>query len=122
MSMFDNIVFDEFTLLEGEQAEAYKEKKDNEKRKEKHEEIERIKRRSEAGRKGSKNSNINYDDNIRNDKSSLIANQMMKNTKRRYYDDYVNAKDAANRHMRRHAKHECTFDTNYLFESGIEII
>ena len=31
MSMFDNIVFDEFTLLEGEQAEAYKKRKQIEK-------------------------------------------------------------------------------------------
>lgn len=30
MSMFDNIVFDEFTLLEGEQAEAYKKRKEEE--------------------------------------------------------------------------------------------
>ena len=40
MSMFDNIVFDEFTLLEGEQADAYKRRKYNEKkeadRREKH--------------------------------------------------------------------------------------
>ena len=31
MSMFDNIIFDEFTLLEGEQAEAYKKRKGEEK-------------------------------------------------------------------------------------------
>ena len=31
MSIFDNIVFDEFTLLEGEQAEAYKKRKAKEK-------------------------------------------------------------------------------------------
>ena len=31
MSIFDNIIFDEFTLLEGEQAEEYKRRKANEK-------------------------------------------------------------------------------------------
>ena len=41
MSMFDNIVFDEFTLLEGEQAEAYKKRKQIEKNREHVKDIER---------------------------------------------------------------------------------
>lgn len=54
MSMFDNIVFDEFTLLEGEQAEAYKKRKEEEKASAKEED----KKREIHGQKSYKNSSI----------------------------------------------------------------
>ena len=121
MSIFDNIILDEFTILEGEQAEAYKKHKAEMKNKDFKSNNERLNNRKNAGRKYS--NKFNYDDNIRDAESSLKAHKMMKKSNRDNLNDYIIAKDAANRNKRRHPNHECTFSTNYLYESSnIEII
>ena len=114
MSMFDNIVFDEFTLLEGEQANNYKYKKVKEKYdQEERDYTRRIKRRA-AGRV----SNISKDyktggtekveKNIRDDmRRDFDANHMVgryaKNKDNNDFD-HIYAIDAANRHIRKEEK------------------
>lgn len=160
MSMFDNIVFDEFTLLEGEQAEVYKKRKEEEKADKDKSEKERNDRRYGVGSyTGSKNrerfgekykgtgdvkdyymiskkdgdridaSLSKVDKDIERRRKEYNGNADHRNTdnERKNYINalrcYSSAADAANRNMRRHPKNECTFSTNYLYESSeIDII
>lgn len=149
MSMFDNIVFDEFTLLEGEQTEAYKKRKGEEKDKDLEHSYNRAMRYNTAGMEQYKGDNRKaYKDaksatkaiksSPEGDKSYRQAKHDAKEAKKNpnYYSDPDKAKaslknlaktsyavDAYDRHQRRHPKHECTFSTNYLYESSeIDII
>lgn len=109
-SMFDGILFDEFTMLdEGKQAEEYKARKAKEHDEEFRNSQKRTDSRKDAGKKnpnGYAGDKHVYDDLIRNDMSSAKAHKMMKQTNRNRLDDYVTAKDATNRHLRRHPKTE----------------
>ena len=138
MSMFDNIVFDEFTLLEGEQAEAYKKRKAAEIKAAKKEDKEAINRQYRHVKADMKEKGIKqvFKDHIDkagrvgadtvNKNSSKLNNELTKKGAmfdRKAQADMARAIDGVRRHERRHPKHECTFSTNYLYESSeIDII
>ena len=135
MSMFDNVVFDEFTILEGQQAEEYKKRKAKEERAQTKKSMDRAARYTLS--RIANSSQNEYGDN-----ADKIAERIMKSSSRSAKeiedmdDDCDNKKkviktgtkmmsamDAIDRHERRHPKKECTFDTNYLFNnSDIKII
>ena len=68
MSIFDNIIFDEFTLLEGEQVEAYKKKKAEDKSTKNKAELDRFYRRYDRD---------DYDDTT--DKAKKVIDKEFKN-------------------------------------------
>ena len=94
MGMFDNIVFDEFTLLEGEQAEKYKDEKEWQKAK-------------EYGKTWNKNIRVanklnknKIDTKIASDK---VTDESIKRGKPLNKDQYFAAVDGMERHDRRHS-------------------
>ena len=104
MSIFDNIVFDEFTLLEGEQAEAYKKRKAEEKKKAEDEYNSKALSRNEKLSNAVKNNKLGVK-NISNDEwdklvdksmSSFSDEQLEKLGRRRLQRDKTVQADAAN--------------------------
>lgn len=95
------------SIIEGNQAEAYKKKKADEKSKEFYANRDRIMdHRADAD-----NNPKSRDDILRNAKATYMAHSMMKKTGRDNFDDFVNAKDATSRHLRRHPElNECTIE------------
>lgn len=114
MSIFDNVVFDEFTLLEGEQAEAYKKRKAEEKAAKEKAEKERRDRRYEGldkdihssfvgntrNRKDRKENPEKYLDQMSDDERRANAAGYFSN--RNKGGDFNTKFDAASRDMRRH--------------------
>ena len=127
MSIFDNIVFDEYSLLEGQQAEEYKKKKEDEKIEGMKKDIKRM-----NSYKSSRNSDGSMPEHL-NDHNYASIHQVDKNNAYKRRDnagkaavklgkgervsklpegewhgmrDSVRAVDAIDRHQRRHAKHE----------------
>lgn len=96
------------SIVEGDQAEAYKKNKRVQKSKEFTANRDRMTRRHDAD-----SDPKSADDALRKSKSEYMARSMMKKTGRNNYNDYVNAKDATSRHLRRHPE---------LNESTIEFI
>ena len=96
------------SIIEGDQAEAYKKNKVEQKNKEFYANRDRMDRRRDAD-----SDPKSTDDALRKSKSEYMARSMMKKTGRNNYDDYVNAKDTTSRHLRRHPE---------LNESTIEFI
>ena len=151
MSMFDNVVFDEFTLLEGEQAKAYKAKKAAEKEEESRKHRERMNNRYHSGNKKFSNdteasykkeydrrgkASQNASEKAENLRDNAPKNKLFKKKEneknRKEYEEKLNkaegeefnkakeygrlhasqniAKDAIDRHNRRHGiKNESTF-------------
>lgn len=98
--MFGAVELESCFVLEGEQADAYKANKAAEKEK-----AARASRMRDDVRQyaGSKNGESKSDEDRQRERvAKKSAKIMMKNTGREMYRDYVAAKDAANRHMRRH--------------------
>ena len=96
------------SIVEGEQADAYKKHKTDQKNKEFYANRDRMDRRKDAD-----SSSKSADDALRKSKAEYLSRSMMKKTGRDNFDDYVNAKDATSRHLRRHPE---------LNESAIEFV
>ena len=96
------------SIIEGDQAETYKKNKIEQKNKEFYANRDRMDRRRDAD-----SDPKSTDDALRKSKSEYLSRSMMKKTGRNNYDDYVNAKDATSRHLRRHPE---------LNESTIEFV
>ena len=120
MSIFDNIIFDEFTLLEGEQAEAYKKHKAEEKKKAEDEYISRAenrdKRLSDAVQNDKRRdmktiSDDEWDDHIVSKAVDAFSNKQLQRLGKRYSDgdktvraDVANATNSAIRHYTKEYK------------------
>ena len=120
MSIFDNVIFDEFTLLEGEQTEAYKKRKAEEKSAKDKAEKERRDRRYEGLEVDAHSHFVGNTRNLNDrprktdsdEKKDKYYDQMMSDERRANASGYAanrrkggdfNTKfDAINRDMRRH--------------------
>lgn len=85
------------SIIEGDQAEAYKKRKQDEMEKSRAAKSEREDRRANADSHSS-----SLDDALRKSKSDYMTRSHMKKTGRDNFGDYVSGKDATNRHIRRH--------------------
>ena len=112
MGIFDNVIFDEFTLLEGKQADEYKNNKNLKELKKDNKDTDRFMRRVSAGDvytyknpSKPKYGKERFNKEISDMERAVDANNMVKNhlkDKKISGIDSSNARDSANRHLRRH--------------------
>lgn len=99
--MFAAVELETCFVLEGEQADAYKAKKQAQRERDFKKKNAIVANRAGSGSKEGRGIQTSSD-MVRNDTATASAHKMMHKTGRDRYDDFVYAKDAANRHMRRH--------------------
>lgn len=104
------------SIVEGDQAEAYKKRKKDEKDTAFKANRERENRRAKADSSNSGSA----DDALRKSKAEYQTRSHMKKTGRDSYGDYVSGKDAANRHIRRHPELNESASKYGIFQSVIE--